>query len=89
MAIPQPTFVEYFNQQMGASHSIQYDRATPNNYLLYKHALWSYKLMNENPTHTFECTALNANITFTSRQTTFINSVLAISIYQYTESISM
>ena len=51
-----------------------YDRVTPNNYLLYKHALWSYKLMNENPTHTFEWAALNANITFTSRQTTFITS---------------
>ena len=43
-------------------------------YLLYKHAFWSYKLMNENPTHTFEWAALNANITFMSRQTTFITS---------------
>ena len=51
-----------------------YNRATLNNYLLYKHALWSFKLMNESPDQTFEWTALNANIILTSRQTTFKSS---------------
>ena len=49
-------------------------RATPEKYLLYKHALWTFKLFNETPIHTLEWTYLNTNIILTSRQTTFKTS---------------
>ena len=49
-------------------------RATPEKYLLYKHALWTFKLFNETPIYTLEWTYLNTNIILTSRQTTFKTS---------------
>ena len=49
-------------------------RATPEKYLLYKHALWTFKLFNETPIHTLEWTYLNTNIILTYRQTTFKTS---------------
>ena len=48
-----------------------YNRATPENYLLYKHALCLFKLINCEPPHTYEWVALNFNQILTSRQTTF------------------
>ena len=47
-------------------------RATPDKYLMYKHALTLHKLMN-NENYTTEWIALNLNQTFTSRQTHFIS----------------
>ena len=48
-----------------------FNRSTPQNFLLYKHALCAFKLMNANPPYTTEWAALNMNIVFTSRQNAF------------------
>ena len=48
-----------------------YNRATPEKFLLYKHAITLYKLMND-PTFTTEWVALNFNQIFTSRQSRFL-----------------
>ena len=48
-----------------------YQRATPEKFLLYKHALTLYKLLNSND-YTTEWAAVNFNQTFTSRQTNFM-----------------
>ena len=48
-----------------------YDRATPEKYLTYKHALCLHKLMNSTAPYTFEWVSLNFNQILTSRQTTF------------------
>ena len=50
-------------------HSM-YNRATPEKFLLYKHALTLFKLINTND-YTMEWAALNFNQILTSRQTTF------------------
>ena len=47
------------------------NRATPDNYLLYKHALCLFKLLTEQNTHTYEWIALNFNQILTSRQVKF------------------
>ena len=49
-----------------------YNRATPEKYLLYKHALCLFKLINSTAPHNFEWLSLNFNMIFTSRQTTFM-----------------
>ena len=51
----------------------RYNRATPEKFLLYKHAISLFKLMN-NPTFTTEWVALNFNQIFTSRQTRFLST---------------
>ena len=48
-----------------------YNIATPENYLLYKHALCLFKLMNCNSLFSLEWVSLNFNQILTSRQTTF------------------
>ena len=48
-----------------------YNRATPEKFLLYKHAITLFKLMND-PTFTTEWVALNFNQIFTSRQSRFL-----------------
>ena len=48
-----------------------FNRATPDKYSLYKHALCTFKLMNSTPPFTTEWVALNLNQILTSRQTTF------------------
>ena len=48
-----------------------YNRAHPEKFLLYRHALLLYKLFNEN-SHTNEWVHLNFNQILTSRQSTFI-----------------
>ena len=48
-----------------------YNRATPDKFLLYKHALTLYKIMN-GTTHSLEWVLLNFNVILTSRQTTFM-----------------
>ena len=48
------------------------NRATPEKYLLYKHALSLFKLMKDN-NHSFEWVSLNFNIILTSRQTEFFS----------------
>ena len=48
-------------------------RATPDTFLLYKHALTLYKLLNNND-QTIEWAAINFNQVFTSRQIFFITS---------------
>ena len=48
------------------------NRATPEKYLLYRHALSLFKLMNDN-NHSFEWVFLNFNIILTSRQTKFFS----------------
>ena len=48
-----------------------YNRATHENFLLYKHAISLFKLIND-PTFTTEWVALNFNQILTSRQTKFI-----------------
>ena len=45
-------------------------RATPENFLLYKHALTLYKLLNSDE-QTIEWVAINCNQVFTSRQICF------------------
>ena len=47
------------------------NRATPESYLLYKHALSLFKLSNEQNDNTFEWIALNFNQILTSRQGSF------------------
>ena len=47
------------------------DRALPENFLLYRHALLLHKLMNDH-SHTCEWVHLNFNQILTSRQTTFM-----------------
>ena len=47
------------------------NRATPEKYLLYRHAIHLYKLMNQN-NHSLEWVFLNFNIILTSRQTNFL-----------------
>ena len=47
------------------------NRATPEKFLLYKHAISLFKLMNTS-THSLEWASLNFNIVLTSRQTNFI-----------------
>ena len=49
-----------------------YQRATPEKFLLYKHAIGIFKLMND-PTFTTEWVALNFNQILTSRQTKFLS----------------
>ena len=51
----------------------RYNRATPEKFLLYKHAISLFKLMND-PTFTTEWVALNFNQIFTSRQTRFLST---------------
>ena len=46
------------------------NRATPDKYLLYRHALSLFKLMDQN-NHSLEWIFLNFNIILTSRQTNF------------------
>ena len=48
-----------------------YNRATPENYLLYKHALCLFKMINITPPYSLEWAALNFNQILTSRQVTF------------------
>ena len=48
-----------------------YNRATPNRFLLYKHALCLFKMINSKPPNSLEWAALNFNQIFTSRQITF------------------
>ena len=48
-----------------------YKRATPDNYLLYKHAQCVFKLINSQPPYTLEWAALNFNMIQTSRQINF------------------
>ena len=48
------------------------NRATPEKYLLYRHPLSLFKLMNHN-NHSFEWVSLNFNIILTSRQTEFFS----------------
>ena len=48
-----------------------YNRATPEIFLQYKHALCVYKLFNSSTPHSLEWVALNLNSINTSRQTTF------------------
>ena len=50
-----------------------YGRATPDKFLLYKHALTLYKLLNTTD-HTLEWAAINYNQVFTSRQTHFVTT---------------
>ena len=47
------------------------NRASPESYLLYKHALSLFKLSNEQNDNTFEWIALNFNQILTSRQGKF------------------
>ena len=46
-------------------------RATPQKYLLYRHALMLYKILNSND-YSLEWCGLNCNQSFTSRQVNFI-----------------
>ena len=48
-----------------------HNRAIPEKYLLYKHALSLYKLTNEESPHSIKWVALNFNQILTSRQSTF------------------
>ena len=48
-----------------------FKRSTPNNYMVYKHALCLFKLMNEPSPHSMEWVSLNLNQIITSRQTKF------------------
>ena len=50
-----------------------YNRATPENFLIYKHAIMLHKLYNSN-TYTNEWVQLNYNQILTSRQINFISS---------------
>ena len=49
-----------------------FKRGTPDNFLLYKHALALYKIINSND-YNLEFASLNLNIILTSRQTNFIS----------------
>ena len=49
-----------------------YKRATPENYLIYKHALCLHKLVNSKAPHTIEWVSLNFNQILTTRQTSFM-----------------
>ena len=51
----------------------QYHRATPDKFMLYKHALVLFKLLN-NTDYTMEWRALNFNQILTSRQTKFLST---------------
>ena len=51
-----------------------YNRATPDKYLIYKHALCLFKLSNDTLPFSREWVALNFNQILTSRQNTFITN---------------